>query len=119
MPVCLIIYLTQRLIFQFCFRSRIPTAGFFDIDAIADQTVDLPHMLPDTELFEKEIGKVGNTTITCACAVYMVCYIVTVDLRFLCSYKLGVSNDSHVVVYDNNESVGIFSAARVWWTLRV
>lgn len=24
-----------------------------------------------------------------------------------------------MIVYDNNESVGIFSAARVWWTLRV
>ena len=38
--------------------------------------------------------------------------------RFLHS-KLGVSNNHHVVVYDNNEAAGIFSATRLWWTLRV
>ena len=29
--------------------------------------------------------------------------------------QLGISNDSRVVVYDNNEMFGMFSAARVWW----
>ncbi|XP_062511061.1 3-mercaptopyruvate sulfurtransferase-like isoform X2 [Corticium candelabrum] len=70
-------------------QKRIPTAGFFDIDAVADKDVDLPHMLPDTHTFAREIG------------------------------KLGVLNNHHVVVYDNNEAAGIFSATRLWWTLRV
>ncbi len=30
---------------------------------------------------------------------------------------LGISNDSHVVVYDRSDS-GIFSSPRVWWTFR-
>lgn len=33
--------------------------------------------------------------------------------------QLGVSNDSHVVVYDNNEKFGLFTAPRVWWMFRV
>ena len=32
--------------------------------------------------------------------------------------KLGVGNDTHVVVYDNNPTFGMFSAARGWWLLR-
>lgn len=32
--------------------------------------------------------------------------------------QLGICNDSHVVVYDNNEKFGMFSAARVWWVFR-
>ena len=31
--------------------SRIPTSIFFDIDDIADKTIDLPHMLPSEEEF--------------------------------------------------------------------
>jgi len=49
---------------------HIPGAVFFDIDAIADHSSPLPHMLPDEKDF--------------ACAVE----------------SLGVSNDSFVVVYD-------------------
>ena len=33
--------------------------------------------------------------------------------------KLGIDNNTHVVVYDNNEQLGLFSAQRVWWTFRV
>lgn len=33
--------------------------------------------------------------------------------------RLGINNKTHVVVYDNNEKFGIFSAQRVWWTFRV
>ena len=32
--------------------------------------------------------------------------------------KLGVGNDTHVVVYDNNPTFGMFSAPRAWWLLR-
>ena len=30
-----------------------------------------------------------------------------------------MSNDDHVIVYDNNEEVGMFSAARLWWMFKV
>ena len=32
-------------------RERIPRAVFFDIDAISDTSVDLPHMLPSPAAF--------------------------------------------------------------------
>ena len=38
---------------------HLPTAGFFDIDAIADRTNSLPHMLPPPLLFAREIGHLG------------------------------------------------------------
>lgn len=67
-------------------QAHIPGAVFFDIDAIADRTVDLPHMLPTPEAFAEAAG------------------------------ALGLTRDAAIVVYD---SLGLFSAARVWWTLRV
>jgi thiosulfate/3-mercaptopyruvate sulfurtransferase len=67
-------------------QAHIPDAIFFDIDAIADHTTDLPHMLPTAEDFAQAAG------------------------------ELGLSRDADIVVYD---TVGIRSAARVWWTLRV
>ncbi len=51
-------------------KAHIPGARFFDIDAIADQDTDLPHMVPTAGAFAKMIG------------------------------ALGVSNDSRVVFYD-------------------
>ncbi|KAK2186263.1 hypothetical protein NP493_207g01043 [Ridgeia piscesae] len=32
--------------------------------------------------------------------------------------KLGVGDDTHVVVYDNNPTFGMFSAPRAWWLFR-
>lgn len=67
-------------------QQRIPGARFFDFDRrICRQDSDLPHMLPAAELFTAEVQ------------------------------KLGLSQDSCVVVYDSH---GIFSAPRVWWMLR-
>lgn len=69
------------------YRARhIPGAVFFDIDAVADPTTDLPHMLPDPAAFAKAAG------------------------------ALGIADTDDIVVYD---SVGMFSAARVWWTFRI
>ncbi len=51
--------------------THIPGAIFFDIDAIADTTIPLPHMLPSAADFAKAVG------------------------------ALGVGNDSTVVVYDS------------------
>jgi thiosulfate/3-mercaptopyruvate sulfurtransferase len=39
--------------------GHIPGAVFFDIDAIADHSTDLPHMLPGATMFSKEVGKLG------------------------------------------------------------
>jgi thiosulfate/3-mercaptopyruvate sulfurtransferase len=39
--------------------GHIPGAAFFDIDAIADHSTDLPHMLPGTTKFDKEVGALG------------------------------------------------------------
>jgi thiosulfate/3-mercaptopyruvate sulfurtransferase len=66
--------------------GHIPGAVFFDIDAVADRTTDLPHMLPTPEAFARMAG------------------------------ALGLRREATVVVYDGQ---GIFSAPRVWWTLRV
>lgn len=38
---------------------HLPGAGFFDIDAIADRTSPLPHMLPPPLLFAREMGLLG------------------------------------------------------------
>ena len=40
-------------------NMRIPGAVFFDIDAIADQDTDLPHMLPSPEDFAKQVSVLG------------------------------------------------------------
>ncbi len=41
--------------------GHIPGAQFFDIDAIADPSTDLPHMLPSAEDFAKAVGAMGIT----------------------------------------------------------
>jgi thiosulfate/3-mercaptopyruvate sulfurtransferase len=67
-------------------QGHIPGAVFFDIDRIADDTTELPHMLPGPDRFADMVG------------------------------ALGISEQDTIVVYD---SAGLFSAPRVWWTLRV
>ena len=64
---------------------HIPGAAYFDIDEIADKDTALSHMLPAPDVFG---GMVGS---------------------------LGVSNDTHVIIYDNN---GFFASARAWWMFR-
>ena len=39
--------------------GHIPGAAFFDIDAIADHSTNLPHMLPTATQFAQEAGKLG------------------------------------------------------------
>lgn len=69
-------------------NKRIPTARFFDIDAIKDAESEYPHMLPTCDAFADAMS------------------------------HLGIRRDDEVVVYDTEE-LGIFSAPRVAWTLRV
>lgn len=40
-------------------RAHIPGAVYFDIDAVADRTTDLPHMLPDEATFAAAVGALG------------------------------------------------------------
>jgi thiosulfate/3-mercaptopyruvate sulfurtransferase len=65
--------------------GHIPGAVFFDIDAIADRSTDLPHMLPSPNDFARMAG------------------------------ALGIAEDMTIVLYDE---IGLFSAPRVWWTLK-
>ncbi|KAJ3413024.1 hypothetical protein HDV05_008615 [Chytridiales sp. JEL 0842] len=67
--------------------ERIKGSLFFDIDEVADKNTKLPHMLPTAEEFEKHVA------------------------------AMGITNDTHVVVYDAVQGIG--SAARVLWTFRV
>jgi thiosulfate/3-mercaptopyruvate sulfurtransferase len=66
-------------------ERHIPGAVFFDIDAVADHSTDLPHMLPDPVAFAATMS------------------------------EMGFGDGMRAVVYD---SLGLFSAPRVWWTLR-
>jgi thiosulfate/3-mercaptopyruvate sulfurtransferase len=65
--------------------KHIPGALFFNIEELSDHTTPLPHMLPTAEDFSRSMS------------------------------SLGVSNNSTIVVYEQD---GVFSAPRAWWTLR-
>ncbi|MEJ4045200.1 3-mercaptopyruvate sulfurtransferase [Erwinia sp. SLM-02] len=64
--------------------AHLPGAPFFNIEALSDHSSALPHMLPRAEAF-------------------------AVAMR-----ELGVSADTHLVVYDEGN---LFSAPRAWWML--
>ena len=67
-------------------NKRIPGARFFDFDRrICDHDASLPHMMPDAALFSCE------------------------------AQRLGINQDSLVVVYD---SYGIQTSPRAWWMLK-
>ncbi len=40
-------------------QGHIPGAARFDVDAVADHTIDLPHMLPGPETFARMVGALG------------------------------------------------------------
>ena len=69
-------------------KQHIPGSRFFDLDKISDTSSPYPHMLPESTVFEYEMG------------------------------KLGIRREDTVVIYDTAE-LGIFSAPRVAWTLKV
>ncbi len=67
-------------------KKRIPGAKFFDFDRrICDHEASLPHMMPSAELFSSE------------------------------AQRLGINQDSLIVVYD---SYGIQTSPRAWWMLK-
>lgn len=65
--------------------GHLPCAPFFDIEALSDHSSPYPHMMPRPETF-------------------------AVAMR-----ELGISDDKHLVVYDDGS---LFSAPRAWWMLR-
>ncbi|KAI4217485.1 MAG: hypothetical protein LQ351_000080 [Letrouitia transgressa] len=69
-------------------EQRIPSARFFDLDAVKDHDSPYPHMLPTADNFAKAMQ------------------------------GMGIRKDDEIVVYDSKE-LGIFSAPRVGWTLKV
>ncbi|KAL8687031.1 MAG: hypothetical protein Q9218_006682 [Villophora microphyllina] len=69
-------------------EKRIPSARFFDLDAVKDHESPYPHMLPRPEVFAKAMQEIG------------------------------IRIEDEVVVYDTQE-LGVFSAPRVAWTLKL
>ena len=69
--------------------KHIPGSQFFGIDECCDHSNKMDHMVPPEKQFSQYVG------------------------------NLGINNSTHVIVYDNNDNFGLFSAQRVWWTFRV
>ena len=69
-------------------KGHIPEALFFDLEECRDKNTNYDHMLPSPREFENYVG------------------------------QLGIRNDSHVILYENNAS-GFYSAPRAWWVFRV
>jgi thiosulfate/3-mercaptopyruvate sulfurtransferase len=66
--------------------ARIPGACRFDIDVVADPHTSLPHTIPSADLFAHAVT------------------------------AMGISDDDHVVIYDDS---AIMPATRVWWMFRL
>ncbi|XP_016078872.1 PREDICTED: thiosulfate sulfurtransferase isoform X2 [Miniopterus natalensis] len=69
-------------------ECHVPGASFFDIEECKDKSSPYEMMLPSEAGFADYVG------------------------------RLGISNDTHVVVYDG-DNLGSFYAPRVWWMFRV
>lgn len=69
-------------------NGHIPGAVCFDIDECCDKSNKFPHMLPDEKLFAEYVQ------------------------------HLGITNDSHVIAYENNKDFGVYQSARLWWMFR-
>ncbi|XP_041634290.1 3-mercaptopyruvate sulfurtransferase-like [Cheilinus undulatus] len=68
-------------------QKHIPGSSFFCIDECSDKTSAFDNMLPTSSHFSQYVG------------------------------KLGIGNDTHVVVYDTSD-FGSYCAPRVWWMFR-
>ena len=70
--------------------EHIPGAVYFDLNEAKDKSAKYgDQILPPEKEFAEYVG------------------------------KLGISRDTHVVIYDNNENLGMFSAPRAWFVFRV
>jgi len=68
--------------------NRISASKFFSFDECRDLDTPFDRMLPTSADFSAYVS------------------------------NLGISNQHHVVVYDDNEKVGAYSSPRVWWMFR-
>ena len=98
---------TRSAAAEYLSGPRLPGAQRFDLDEVAEldaakNPLSLTHMLPTAEKF------------SAACREPSILVIVVQSLT-PCSEKLGISKDSHVVVYD---SVGVFSSPRAVFTFK-
>ena len=66
-------------------NQHIPTSQFFDIADCCNKSSYYSYTLPTPEQFSDYVG------------------------------NLGITNDTHVLLYDNNASLGLFSSPRVWF----
>lgn len=69
--------------------GHIPGAVRFDFSVVANRESKQPIMLPPADQFAQQVG------------------------------EMGVSNDTHVVLYDNNEKLGMYSVGRAWWMFKI
>ena len=67
-------------------NTHLPDALYFDIDQVSDTSSNLPHTIPTKKQFEFNMQ------------------------------KLGINNDSHVIIYSMD---GIGTSARAWWLFRL
>ncbi|KAK3090193.1 hypothetical protein FSP39_009930 [Pinctada imbricata] len=70
-------------------KKHIPGALYFDVEECIDKASKYPNMLPSPKEFEQYVG------------------------------DLGISNKTHIVVYDTTDYYGFFSAQRAWWMFKV
>jgi len=68
---------------------RIPGAKYFSLADCKNKEVPLPNTMPLTSHFESYVQ------------------------------SLGISNDDHIILYDNSERFGLFSAPRAWWLFQL
>lgn len=69
-------------------EQHIPGALLFDVEECSDKSSPFPEMLPSANKFSEYVG------------------------------NLGISNQTHVIVYDKGE-LGSFCCPRAWWMFRV
>ena len=69
-------------------NEHVSGALFFDLNECRDKSSKYNVMLPSATMFENYVG------------------------------NLGIRNDTHVVLYENNDA-GFYSTPRVWWTFRL
>ena len=67
-------------------NAHLPDALYFDIDQVSDISSNLPHTIPTKKQFEFNMQ------------------------------KLGINNDSHVIIYSMD---GIGTSPRAWWLFRL
>jgi thiosulfate/3-mercaptopyruvate sulfurtransferase len=80
---------TKRVAREEHAQEHIPGAVFFDLDECRNKEAAFgEQMLPSTQQFEEYVA------------------------------SLGVSSEDHVVLYDNNQMVGIFSSPRTWFVFK-